>query len=103
MTTVLVEASVPTPEEERAARMETLKRLWSAPDISPLVPFDDLFLIEEAIHGDLVRRISPRELADSLETLVREYPFLNNPVGDETLIARFVKIAKGEVHFPSPN
>lgn len=104
MTTVLVEAPVQTPEEERAARRDTLQRLYNVtPHFTPLPPLDDLFAIEEAIHRYFVEHMSPRDLTNSLETMVREHPFLNNSVGDETLIARFVKIAKGEINFPSPN
>lgn len=97
MTTVLVEASVPTPEEERAARRDALERLYNAmPYITPLPPLDDLLAMEEAIHGDLVRRIPPQDLAESLETMTREHPFLNEFVKGESLMAKILHIARGE-------
>ena len=103
MTTVLVEAPVQTPEEERAARRDTLQRLWRTPDVTPLFQFDDLLAMEEAIHGDLVRHISPQDLAESLKTMTKEHPFLNTTVLDEPLIAKLIHIAKGEINLALRN
>lgn len=98
MTTVLVEAPVPTPEKERAARKDALQRLCGTPDVTQFFQFDDLLAIEEAIHGDLVRHISPQDLAESLETMTREHPFLNEFVKGEPLMAKLIHIAKGEIN-----
>lgn len=104
MTTPMEEGlSVPTPEEEQAARKDALKTLYDeTPGLTPLIPLDKLLVIEEHIHDSLVKRTIAEQI-QYLDGMEDGNPALRNLVGDEPLIAWLVRIAKGEINFPNPN
>lgn len=99
MTTVFVEAPVPTPEEERAVRKDALQRLYEQePGISPRLPLANLFAIEETIHETLAGKTSIPEQIQLFEGIVKQYPILNEFVKGEPLMAKLIHIARGEVN-----